>query len=608
VGKALTGVFPVFLRRFSFPARRILRKASRIPARIGRRAALRLREYLMGTVGISFGSPTAGTGFNVSQTVSEIVANLQNVESPWQSQLSASEAQDTVISHLGSLLSTLSTDISGFTNFQGILSTLDGSSSDPSVLELTSASSSAVPGTHTIVVNSLATTSSGYFTAITNANDTISGSIAIGVGSATPIAIPINATDNTLSGLAGAINKAGVGVTASVITDANGSRLSLVSNTSGADGNITIGSSTALTDATTGTALTYTSPVPGADASLVVDGIPVSASSNTVSTVIPGVTFQLLAPSPITGTTPETVQVQIVNDTSTVSSALESFVSDYNNVISAINAQETNSTSGAAQPLFGTPTLSLLQEQLLDSINQTSSSGYFTPITSATDTLSGSIAIAVGSGSETTFDVSSLSSADQTLAGLAAAVNAANLGVTASVVTNSTGSSLSLSSEFGGTPTVVSSLTDATTGTALAYTSLGDINSLSKLGISVNDDGTISLDAATLGSELNSDYSGVLAFFQDSNSWGLDFSTTLGNLGTSNVSGTLALALSANSATESSLNLDITNENLLISTEQISLTLELTSANEILQSIPSNLNEVSELYSAITGYQAPNLG
>ena len=563
----------------------------------------------MGTVGISFGSPTAGTGFNVSQTVSQIVANLQNVEAPWQSQLSASEAQDAAISNLGSLLSTLSTDISGFTDFQGILSTMDGSSSDPSVLELTSASSSAVPGTHTVVVNSLATTSSGYFTAIANANDTLSGSISIAVGSGAAQTITVDSSDNTLSGLAGAINKAGVGVTASVITDANGSRLSLVSNTSGSGGDITIGSSTSLTDTTTGTALTYTSPVPGANASLVVDGIAVSASSNTVSTVIPGVTFQLLAPSPITnGTTPETIQVQIINDTSTVSSALESFVSDYNNVISAINAQETNNTSGAAQPLFGTPTLSLLQEQLLDSINQTSSSGYFTSITSATDTLSGSIAIAVGSGSATTFDVSSLSSGDQTLAGLAAAVNAANLGVTASVVTNSTGSSLSLSSEFGGTPTVVSSLTDATTGASLAYTSLGDINSLSKLGISVNDDGTISLNAATLGTELNSDYSGVLAFFQDSNSWGLDFSSTLSNLGTSNVSGTLALALSANSSTESSLKTDISNENLQISTEQISLTLELTSANEILQAIPANLNEVNELYSAITGYQAPNLG
>jgi flagellar hook-associated protein 2 len=37
------------------------------------------------------------------------------------------------------------------------------------------------------------------------------------------------------------------------------------------------------------------------------------------------------------------------------------------------------------------------------------------------------------------------------------------------------------------------------------------------------------------------------------------------------------------------------------------LTLELTSADEILQAIPSNLNNINELYSAITGYQAPSV-
>ena len=559
----------------------------------------------MGTVGISFGSPTAGTGFNVSQTVSQIVGNLQNVESPWKSQLSASEAQDSAISNLGSLLATLSNDISGFTDFSGVLSTMDGSSSDPAVVELTSASSSATPGTHTIVVNSLATTSSGYLNAITNASDALTGSITIQVGSGTAQTVTVG-SDDTLSGLASAINNAGIGVTASVLTDANGSRLSLVSGTSGASGNLTV--SSAITDSTTSTALAYNAASPGGNASLTVDGVAISAASNTVSTVIPGVTFQLLAPSPVNGTTPETVQVQIVNDTTTVTSALESFASDYNAVISAINTQEQNSSSGTAQPLFGTPTLSLLQEQLLDSTNQTSSSGYFTAVTSATDTLSGSVAIAVGSGSATTFDVSSLSSGDQTLAGLAAAINTANVGVTASVVNSGAGSSLSISSEYGGSPSVVSSLTDATTGASLSYTSLGDINSLSKLGFSVNNDGTLSLDVATLGSELNSDYSGVLAFFQDSNSWGLDFSTTLNNLGTSSTTGLLSLALSANHATESSLQGNISNEDLLISTEQVSLTLELTSANEILQAIPANLNEVNELYSAITGYQAPNLG
>jgi len=91
------------------------------------------------------------------------------------------------------------------------------------------------------------------------------------------------------------------------------------------------------------------------------------------------------------------------------------------------------------------------------------------------------------------------------------------------------------------------------------------------------------------------------------NCWGVDFSTTLNNLGTSSVNGALSLALKANSSNETSLNQDIANEELRISAEKVTLTQELTTANEILQSIPANLNNVNELYSAITGYQAPKL-
>ena len=565
----------------------------------------------MGIVGISFGSPTAGTGFNVSSTVSQIVANLQNVENPWKSQLSSLQSQDTVISSLGGLLSTLSNDVGGFTDFQGVLAQKEGSSSDPSVLALTSASSAAVAGTHTIVVNSLASTSSGYLDAITNASDTLSGSISIQVGTATAQTITVGSGSNTLAGLAAAINSAGIGVNASVLTDANGSRLSLVSGTSGSGGNLTIASS--ITDSTTSKALAYNLATTGVNASLDVDGVNnISTASNTVSTVIPGVTFQLLAPSPVTGTTPETVQVQIVNDTSAVTSALGQFVSDYNAVVSAINTQETNSASGTPQPLFGTPTLTLLQEQLLGAINTPAPSGFLDEIPTAkvTDTLTGSLSIAVGSGTPTVINLSSLPAANQNLAGLVSAINSTTgIGVTASILTDSTGSRLSLVSDTAGAAgklTVTSTVADG--ATTLAYNAQSDVNNLTELGIGVNNDGTLTLDANTLNSELNSDYSGVVSFFQNSNSWGTGFSTTLNNLGTSSVTGTLALALSSNSAIETSLNQNISTEDLLISTEQVSLTLELTSANEILQSIPANLNEVNELYSAITGYQAPQLG
>ncbi|WP_263358078.1 flagellar filament capping protein FliD [Acidicapsa ligni] len=568
----------------------------------------------MGTVGISFGSPTAGTGFDVSNTVSQIVANLQNVESPWKSQLGVLSGQDAAISSLGSLLSTLSNDIGQFTDFDGVLSGKQGSSSDPGVLAITSASTSAVAGTHTIVVNSLAAISSGYLDEIptADASAALSGSISIRVGSGTAQTITLDSGDNTLAGVASAINAAGIGVTASVLTDTTGSRLSLVSATSGTAGDLSVTSS--ISDGGTNP-LGYNPATAGADASLSVDGVTITSASNTVANVIPGVTFELLAPSPITGTgataTPEPVQMQVINYNTGVVSSMTQLVSDYNAVVSAINSQEGNTSSGTPEPLFGTPTLTLLQEQLLGSINTTSPSGYLDEIPSAntSDTLTGSITITAGSSSPATIDLSSLPTADQNLNGLVSAINSTNIGVTASVLTDSTGSRLSLVSDVSGAAgklTVTSSIADG--ATTLNYNPQSDVNSLTALGVTVNNDGTLSLDSDTLNNELNMDYSGVVSFFQNSDSWGTEFSNTLNNLGTSNINGTLALALSSDSSIESSLNTDISNEDLVISTEQVSLTLELTSANEILQSIPSNLNNVSELYSAITGYNAPTLG
>ncbi len=559
----------------------------------------------MGTVGLSFGSPTAGTGFNVSQTVSAIISNLQNVETPWQNQLTSLESQDTVLSNLGTLFSNLSNDINSLTDFEGILATKTGSSSDDNVLELTSATPSATAGTHTVVVQNLAQTSSGYLAPITNDSDTLSGSITLQVGtSGTPQTITLNSNDNTLAGLAAAINSSGVGITASVLTDSNGSRLSLVSGTSGADGNIQVTSDSIVDASNSNAALSYTSSVSGINAQLTVDGVSLQSASNTVTNLIPGVTFQLLAPSATESDgSLEQVQVVIANDDTDVGSTINQFVSDYNAVVSAINAQEGNTSSGTPEPLFGSPTLSLLQQALAGNLISQNPNGYLDAIQNASDTLSGSISIQVGTGTAQTI---TLDSSDNTLAGLASAINSANIGVTANVVTNSSGTQLELVSGIAGANgalTVNSSITDTTTNTALNYNSGGsDISNLTQLGISVNNDGTLTLDSTSLDLVLNSDYSGVVGFFQNANSWGMTFANAINNAGTSSNTGILALAESANSTTESTLNANISRENSIISAEQTSLTLELTSANEILEALPQQLNDANELYSAITGY------
>jgi flagellar hook-associated protein 2 len=576
-------------------------------------------EDTMGTVGLNFGSPTSGAGFNVSQTVSAIVSNLQNVETPWQNQLTALESQDTVLSNLGTLFSNLSNDINSLTDFQGVLAQKTGSSSDTNVLELTSASAAATAGTHSVVVNSLAETSSGYLTPIANANDTLSGSITLQVGaSGTPQTITLGANDNTLAGLAAAINSSGVGVTASVLTDANGSRLSLVSGTSGADGNIAISANSIVDASNSNAALTYTSAVTGVNAQLTVDGENLSSSSNTVTNLIPGITFQLLSTSPAeAGGTPESVQVVIGNDNTDVESTINQFVSDYNSLVSAINTQEGNTSSGTPEPLFGSPTLTLLQQELASSLVTENPNGYLDPIQNASDALTGSLTLQVGNGTTENVVIGAAPSqpaantiytggSTATLAGLASAINSAGIGVSANVVNNSSGTQLVLVSDLagaGGALTVNSSITDSTTSTPLAYNNGGsDISSLTQLGISVNNDGTLTLDSSSLDSVLNTDFSGVVGFFQSANSWGQTFANVINNAGTSSPTGILSLAESENSTVESTLNANISRENSVISVQQSSLTAELNQANEILQELPAQLNDANELYSAITGY------
>jgi flagellar hook-associated protein 2 len=276
--------------------------------------------------------------------------------------------------------------------------------------------------------------------------------------------------------------------------------------------------------------------------------------------------------------------------------------------------KDTSSRTVSVPTTSGDNTLAGLAKAINDTDNigvkaevVTTSSGSQLVLTSDTTGTDGSLTVtsSIKDTSRQTVSVPS-TSGNNTLAGLASAINSANIGVTASVKTGSTGSQLVLTSGTSGSSgalTVTSAIVDTTKdNTTLKYTNSSDINSLSSLGVTLNNDGTISLSAASLDSVLNSDYSSVLGFFQNSNSWGQTFSTMLTNAGTTSSTGILKLAASSNSSTESTLNADISKEEILVSAESKSMTAILNSANEILQEIPMQISEVNELYSAITGY------
>ena len=452
----------------------------------------------MSTVGLSFGSATSGAGFDVTTTVTSILALESAVETPWKAQLATLKAQDTALSTLGTDLSALSTAVGSLTNFDGVLTAKQGSSSDTNVLTLTAASSAATAGSHSIKVTSLATTASQYSDSIPNASDTLSGTLSIQVGSGSAQDITLT-SGSTLASLATTINTGSYGVTASIVRDSSGSRLSLVSATSGATGALTLGGG--ITDSTTSTAVNFTTGQQAADAQLTVDGLPTTSASNTVTGAIPGVTFQLLSSAPGT-----TVQVQVTNDNSSIETAVQSVVTAYNQVVTDLTTQEGNDSTGAAEPLFGDPTLALLQNSLSSALN---------------------------------------------------------------------------------------------TGAAS-----GSVKNIAQLGLSVGTDGKLTLDASTLDSVLNSNFNDVSGFLQGAGSFGLSFSATLNGLSSTSTTGALYLALQQNSTTESGLNKNVSDEDARVAEQKTVLTTELNTANQILQSIPEQLDEINKIYSAVTGYNS----
>jgi flagellar hook-associated protein 2 len=454
----------------------------------------------MATVGLNFGAATSGTGFDVAATVTQIIAMESAVEVPWKAQLAGLQAKDVALSGIGTALSTLSTAVSSLTNFDGVLASKQGSSSDTSVLTLSSASSSAVAGSHTVIVTSLAQTSSQFSDRITTASDTLSGSITLQIGSVTNT-ITLDSTSNTLTTLAQAINSGSYGVKASVVTDTLGSRLSLVSTASGSAGQITLTSN--LTDDTQSQAVAFQAGQTGKDAKLNVDGLDTSSASNTVTGAIPGVTFQILSAAPNTS-----LQVQITTDNGSIETAMQTMVTAYNAVVTAMKTQEGKDSTGKAEPLFGDPTLALLQSQLSSAL--------------------------------------------------------------------------------------------------LGGASSGKINSITQLGIGLGTDGTLTLNVSELDSALNTNFSDVEGFFENAGSFGQNLSSALNSAGSGSTGGSIYLALQENTAKETDINKNIATVETRMAGERIRLTAELNLANQILQSIPSQLDEINQIYSAVTGYNTGN--
>jgi flagellar hook-associated protein 2 len=306
-------------------------------------------------------------GIDVNAAVTSAVNAAEAPEQAWAAQQTTLQNQTTALQTIQSDATNLDNDAQTINSLTGPFSAATVSSSNSGILTGSAAPGSAA-GNNIVVVTNLATTASYSSTAVASSVAALPAeTITITPATGSAKTFTTGSGVNTLGDLETTINAAGLGVTASIVTDATGSRLAITANNSGSAASFAVSS--------TGGTFGFTPAGTGNNASLTVNGITISSASNTVTGAIPGVTLSLLGASPGTQ-----VSLNVAPDTSQASNAVSQFVSDYNTLIGALNTQFADSGSGQGV-LADDPTVQTLQSELLGSLDYTATTGSGTNLT-----------------------------------------------------------------------------------------------------------------------------------------------------------------------------------------------------------------------------------
>jgi flagellar hook-associated protein 2 len=310
---------------------------------------------------------TGGSVIDVSSLVSQLVAaTYANQEANNASQTAAVTAQ---ISALGTLKSALSTfqDALAALDTPGSFDALTAASSDQSAFTAT-ADSSAVAGTYSVGISQLAQAQQLVSTAFTAGSDATigTGTLTLSLG-AQSINVTIDSTDNTLAGIASAINSAtgNPGITATLVQGSDGAHLVLASALTGAGNTIQVSASggdgglAQLAYSATASGI-YTQASAPQDAIVNIAGISYQSASNTVTGAISGVTLNLA-----TTTATSNATVTVANDTATAASNISNFVGAYNTLVQQFSSLGGyDASSGTAGPMLGNALLTGLENQI----------------------------------------------------------------------------------------------------------------------------------------------------------------------------------------------------------------------------------------------------
>ncbi|MBI5889432.1 MAG: flagellar filament capping protein FliD [Nitrosomonadales bacterium] len=325
---------------------------------------------------------------------------LNTKEASYQAQISAYGLLKGAVGSFQSALLGLSS--------AGSFQSLSATPADNSIVTA-SASSAAVAGSYTLEVSQLAksqnlvaTGQASTTASIGNGTVTIDfGTISIGSGSFDAVTgkytgasftsngngaktLTIDASNNSLSGIRDAINAANIGVTATIINDGSTTpyRLSLSSNNMGQSNSLKI---SVAGDAALANLLgqdpagvqNMSEVATAQNASLKVNGVAISKTSNTVTDVIPGVTLNLLKQ------TTSATSLTVARDSASVQSSVGNFVQAYNDLNSTLkNLSGYDAATQKGGILQGDSTVLQLQSQIRSILTRsiTNTSGSLTTL------------------------------------------------------------------------------------------------------------------------------------------------------------------------------------------------------------------------------------
>lgn len=299
-----------------------------------------------------------GSGFD---TVGIVKALVDAEKAPKQAQITKLQTTTTTqLSAVGTVKASIEsfrtaiTKLNSETSFNG----LAASSSDEKISKIT-LGEKAASGTYALDVTQLASASK-----VTS--KVFEGSSAVVNASGKDTTLTISQSDSnydvkipagaTMQQTRDAINTQlqSKGISANVLTDANGSRLVISSQTTGKGTDITLSGDSEL-------ATGYDAGKPPVNAEYTIDGIAMESKSNKITSAISGVSLELLDTKPST--------ITVASNTTTLKTSVQSFVSAYNALMTSINTQtKVTATGDAATTTSGALTGDASMRQLVNGI------------------------------------------------------------------------------------------------------------------------------------------------------------------------------------------------------------------------------------------------